>query len=187
MSPPPEQQRLILVSNRLPVEMQRDGAGHWAMSPSAGGLATGLGAAHRARGGYWIGWPGFTSESGCLDGEAEAALASENLIGVPLTVGFISKWYLLQATWHQGMWWAVAVVALGGLLALIYVWRLVELIWFSDPEEGDPAAADIREAPLSMLIPTWLLAGSTIYFGLDAHLTTRIATRAAEILMGGAG
>lgn len=109
------------------------------------------------------------------------------LIGFPLTSGFISKWYLLQATWHQGLWWAVAVVALGGLLALIYVWRLVELIWFSDPEEGDPAATDIREAPLSMLIPTWLLAGSTIYFGLDADLTTRIAARAAEILIGGAG
>jgi multicomponent Na+:H+ antiporter subunit D len=106
------------------------------------------------------------------------------LIGFPLTSGFISKWYLLSAAWAQGLWWAVAVVVLGGLLALVYVWRLLEVIWFTEP---DPDARPPKEAPLIMLIPTWVLALAVIYFGVDAELTTRIAARAAEILVGGLG
>ena len=41
------------------------------------------------------------------------------LIGFPLTSGFISKWYLLQAVWALPSYWnvaAVAVVVIGGTI-----------------------------------------------------------------------
>jgi multicomponent Na+:H+ antiporter subunit D len=106
-----------------------------------------------------------------------------SLIGVPLTVGFISKWYLVLAALERG-WWPVAFLVLAGsLLAVIYVWRVVEAAYFREAPAGQPSA---REAPLEMLIPTWVLIAANIYFGIDTDLTVGVASRAAAILIGGA-
>ncbi|HCL31823.1 MAG TPA: cation:proton antiporter [Candidatus Latescibacteria bacterium] len=105
-----------------------------------------------------------------------------SLIGVPLTVGFISKWYLVLAALERG-WWPVAVLILfGSLIAVAYVWRVVEIAYFHEPT-GKTAQA--TEAPLSMLIPVWILTGSTFTFGINSTFTVDIARRGAEILMAG--
>ena len=103
-----------------------------------------------------------------------------SLIGVPLTVGFISKWYLVQAALEQGMWPVAGVVLIGSLLALMYVWKVVEVAYFreADPELG------ISEAPLSLLAPTWVLVLANLYFGINASDSVGVATRAAEMLLG---
>lgn len=103
-----------------------------------------------------------------------------SLIGVPLTVGFISKWYLVQAALEQGMWPVAAVVLLGSLLAVIYIWKVVETAYLKAPPEG----RTFKEAPLSMLIPTWVLVLANLYFGIDAKLTSDVAIRAAQTLLG---
>ncbi|HIF56053.1 MAG: monovalent cation/H+ antiporter subunit D family protein [bacterium] len=103
-----------------------------------------------------------------------------SLIGVPLTVGFISKWYLVQAALEQGMWPVAGVVLLGSLLALMYVWKVVEVAYF---READPEL-EISEAPLSLLAPTWVLVLGNLYFGINASDSVDIATRAAEMLLG---
>jgi multicomponent Na+:H+ antiporter subunit D len=107
--------------------------------------------------------------------------AGLSLIGVPLTVGFVSKWYLMLAAMEQGWWPLVVVIVLGSLLALVYIGRVVEAGWF-----GDPADAERREAPLSLLLPTWILVVANIYFGIDTRLTVGMAELAAGQLMGGA-
>ena len=103
-----------------------------------------------------------------------------SLIGVPFTVGFVSKWYLVQAALERGMWPVAAVVMFGSLLAVIYVWKVVEVAYFQEADPDD----DIREAPLGLLIPTWALVIASFYFGIDATTTADIATRAAEVLLG---
>ena len=103
-----------------------------------------------------------------------------SLIGVPLTVGFVSKWYLVLASLESGRWPLAVLIVLSSLLAVIYIWRVVEAAYL----EPAPADSTAREAPLSMLIPTWALIGGNIYFGIDAGLTTRIADAAARILLG---
>jgi multicomponent Na+:H+ antiporter subunit D len=104
-----------------------------------------------------------------------------SLVGVPLTVGFISKWYLVQAALEDGMWWVAALVLAGSLLAVIYVWRVVEAGYLRAP------AADtvVREAPLSLIAPTWILVAANVYFGVNTDLTAGLAGRAAALLMGG--
>jgi multicomponent Na+:H+ antiporter subunit D len=104
-----------------------------------------------------------------------------SLIGVPLTVGFISKWYLLMALIEQG-WWPVAVLILiGSMLAVIYVWRIVEVAYFKDPLNVDETA---KEAPLIFLIPIWILVIANIYFGIDTRLSVQVAEGAAQSLFG---
>ncbi len=103
-----------------------------------------------------------------------------SLIGVPLTVGFISKWYLVVATLEDGRWWIAGVIMASSLLAVIYVWKVVEAAYLRDP----PAGRMVREAPLSMLIPTWTLVLANIWFGVDADYTVEVARTAAMGLLG---
>ena len=104
-----------------------------------------------------------------------------SLIGVPLTTGFVSKWYLLLAAIDSGMWWISIFILVSSLLAIIYVWRVVEVAYFSPSPEGAPEG----EAPLLMLIPTWVLILSNIYFGMDTRVSVGVAVEAAEFLLGG--
>ena len=46
-----------------------------------------------------------------------------SVIGVPLTVGFISKWYLVLAALESGQWWVAILILIGSLLAVVYMWR----------------------------------------------------------------
>ena len=103
------------------------------------------------------------------------------LIGTPLTVGFISKWYLVLGALERGWWWIAALMLLGSVLALIYIWRVIETAYFKPPPEGQTERC---EAPLSMLIPMWLLVLASVYFGIDASLTTGAASFAAQQLLG---
>ena len=110
-------------------------------------------------------------------------LGGLSLIGVPPTVGFISKWYLISAALAQGGVGVLiaGLILIGSLLAVIYVWRVVEVAYFQPAPEGAPAVA---EAPLAMLVPLWLLIGANIYFGLHTDLTVGVAERAARFLLG---
>lgn len=104
-----------------------------------------------------------------------------SLIGVPPTAGFVSKWYLVLAALEKG-WWPVAFfVVASSLLTLAYVWRVVEVAYF-----GPKIANTVRtEAPLALLIPTWLLVILNLYFGLDASVSAGMAQCAAAVLLGG--
>jgi multicomponent Na+:H+ antiporter subunit D len=114
---------------------------------------------------------------------AAFVLGAMSLVGVPLTVGFISKWYLLLAALERGWWPVAALVVMASLLAAVYCGRVIEAAYFRDPEPGT-IQAHARKAPLAMLAPMWVLIAANIYFGIDTDLTVDVAGRAAAILMG---
>ena len=103
-----------------------------------------------------------------------------SLIGVPLTAGFISKWYLVLGAIDKG-WWPLAIILLlTSLLALVYVWRVVEVMYF----RSDPNSPEVKEAPLSMVIPLYILVAMTIYFGIETSFSAGLANEAAEYILG---
>jgi multicomponent Na+:H+ antiporter subunit D len=104
-----------------------------------------------------------------------------SLIGMPLTAGFISKWYLVSAVLAAGYWPLAVLVLVSSLLALIYIWRVVEAAYFNVP---GAAMQKVKEAPASMLIPVWLLIGVNLYVGIDASLIFSMAQQAADTLIG---
>ncbi len=112
-------------------------------------------------------------------------LGGLSLIGVPLTAGFVSKWYLVQAAIEQDNWLVAVAILVGSLLAIIYVWRVVEVAYLRPAPEGTPAGG--IEAPWSMLVPTWILIGASIYFGIETSLNVGVASAAARFLLGVAG
>ena len=104
-----------------------------------------------------------------------------SLIGVPGTAGFISKWYLVVAALEQEAWISVAVILSGSLLAVVYVGKLIEALYFKPVAD---AGKVVSEAPVLLLVPTWGLVLANIYFGLDTDLTVGVAEKAAAILGG---
>lgn len=112
---------------------------------------------------------------------AAIAIGGLSLIGVPGTAGFISKWVLVEATIEKG-WWPVSVlIVLSSLLAVIYVWRVIETLYLKAPLAG----TEHKEAPLSMLLPMWLLALACIYFGFATDVTLTASRAAAQGLLAG--
>lgn len=109
-------------------------------------------------------------------------VAGLSLIGIPLTVGFVSKWQLVSAALEAEMWPLAALILLSSLLAIIYVWRIFEVAYLRQPPVTEHGP---KEVPLSMLIPTWILALAGIYFGAHATFTLDVAHTAARQLMGG--
>ena len=112
---------------------------------------------------------------------AAIVIGGLSLIGVPLTVGFVSKWYLIMATLENGWWPVTVLILLGSLLAIVYVWRIVEAAYFKPPLAG---RENIQEAPLSLLIPVWTMVVANIYFGIDTRLSVQVAQAASQSLFG---
>lgn len=104
-----------------------------------------------------------------------------SLIGIPLTAGFLSKWYLLMAALDRGWWPVVLFVITATLLATVYIGKVVEAAWL---RPAQPGRATVREAPLLLLLPTWILALANLYFGVDSDLTLGMAGLAASQLLG---
>ena len=117
---------------------------------------------------------------------AAIVIAGLSLIGVPGTAGFISKWYLVLAAIEQQHWFIVGVILIGSLLAVIYVWKLIEVLYFQPVNEtgqNTSRQASVKEAPLMLLIPMWVLVFANVYFGFNTELTVGTAEQAVKLLI----
>lgn len=107
-----------------------------------------------------------------------------SMIGAPLTVGFVSKWYLAVGAVDAGMWFIVPVILVSSLLTAVYFWRIIEGIYFGKGPEGEYTGR-VDEAPFGMVLPTLVLAALCIVFGIVAGAPVDVASRAATLLLGG--
>ena len=109
-----------------------------------------------------------------------------SLVGVPGTAGFISKWMLISALINEGVQGLVmvALVLVSSLMALVYVWRIVESMYFKPPLAAAGAA---KEAPVPLLAMTLLVAALNILFGLMPVIPIELSAAAADVLLTGAG
>ena len=97
-SPVRPRQRLLVVSNRLPIVLEPDGGHALVARPGSGGLVSALLPVLRHRGGTWVGWAGMASDEG-----NEAALANAlaeagrefgfGLEGVPVSTAEVRDYY----------------------------------------------------------------------------------------------
>ena len=110
-------------------------------------------------------------------------IAALSLIGVPGTAGFISKWYLISAAMELGTAGLplVAVILVSSLMAVVYVWRIVEAACFGEAT-AEPASA-VSVPPL-LVATLWLAAVANIYFGLVPDLPLTLSGDAAAELLG---
>jgi multicomponent Na+:H+ antiporter subunit D len=97
-------------------------------------------------------------------------MAAISMIGVPPSVGFVSKIYLIFAVVEAGNFLFMAVILLSTLLNLVYFWRVIETLYMKVGEAGPhheyetPVKKD--EIPLLMLIPILILGSLCIVMGI---------------------
>lgn len=86
--------KTIIISNRLPVQLQISDGGLSAI-PSVGGLATGMKSVHSGGESLWIGWSGLTDEEipESLENEIDNALAHHGCSKVGLTEKEVEGFY----------------------------------------------------------------------------------------------
>ncbi len=86
--------KTIIVSNRLPLQISID-EDSLVVTPSVGGLATGMKSVHGDGKGVWVGWSGINEDelSPELSKKVESRILAENCVSVPLTTTDIKEYY----------------------------------------------------------------------------------------------
>lgn len=85
--------KTIIVSNRLPVRIEKDGK-DYSYKASEGGLATGLGSIYKEGNNLWIGWPGASFKDNQVKEEISSGLRKESMKPVFLTEQDVEEYYL---------------------------------------------------------------------------------------------
>ncbi len=93
------------------------------------------------------------------------AIMMLSLAGIPLTMGFIGKFYILSVAVASGLWWLVAGIIIGSGIGLFYYLRVMALLFMERPADArEPAAAGLGQKAGTVVI--WLLAAATIIVGI---------------------
>lgn len=102
---------------------------------------------------------------------AAFAIGSLSMIGLPPTAGFVSKWYLLQASITGGEIFAAAVIMLSTLLNAAYFLPIIYAAFFKAPDEAS-GGHEHGEAPFAMLLALAITAGGVfaLFFFPDLPL-----------------
>ncbi|MFT5420608.1 MAG: multicomponent Na+:H+ antiporter subunit D [Candidatus Endobugula sp.] len=119
------------------------------------------------------------------------AIAGASLIGLPPSAGFISKWLLLNVAIDTGQWWWAMIMLSGGLMAAMYVFRVLNIAFtrvdnkaqsatqhalnklplaINQPPSFINEARAVNQLPTLMPLCAFLLAMFTIILGFNAEL-----------------
>jgi multicomponent Na+:H+ antiporter subunit D len=102
---------------------------------------------------------------------AAFTIGALGMIGIPPTVGFVSKWYLCLGGMEAENWWVVAVLIGSSLLNAVYFLPIVTTAWFGTqkapwPEEKRFGAL---ETHWMLLAPPLVTAFAVIVAGVVAN------------------
>jgi formate hydrogenlyase subunit 3/multisubunit Na+/H+ antiporter MnhD subunit len=102
-------------------------------------------------------------------------IAGVSLIGLPPSAGFIAKWLLLTTSIESGQWWWVLVVLSGGLLAAMYLFKILSLA-FDNTLDGRAVQSQLKALSSKVLtISALVLALITLTLGFNAEFILNIS------------
>ena len=107
---------------------------------------------------------------------AAFALASLSVVGIPLTSGFVSKWYLALGTVDGGRLVLLGVLLVSSFLNAIYLGSIVYKAYF---EEASPTSEEVREVPW-IVAPLAVSAAASLILGLYPVPVLELAGRAMQ-------
>jgi NADH-quinone oxidoreductase subunit N len=110
---------------------------------------------------------------------AAMAILLLSLTGIPPTVGFFAKLYVLIATVDAGVAWLAVAIALNAALAAFYYLRVIVYMYMRDPE-ADPAP--IERSPLTVLALVLSVAGVMLLGLFPDPIITFLRASAASLL-----
>lgn len=110
-----------------------------------------------------------------------------SLIGLPPFIGFPGKFMVIRAALEGGgVFFTVlmAIALLGTVVEGGYFFRIVQGLYFKQaPGDAGAASGEVREAPLSALVPVCVLAVAIVAVGVFPHILTDYLRAAAADLL----
>jgi len=97
-------------------------------------------------------------------------LAALGMVGIPPTIGFISKWYLGIGSIESGQNWVIIVLVASGILNAAYFIPVLYVAWFREPlgQWSNDSKESRWEIGWGLLLPPLVTATLTIVIGLLA-------------------
>ena len=88
-----------------------------------------------------------------------------SLAGIPMTAGFLGKFYVIAIAVQSGLWWLVAGIVLGSAIGLYYYLRMMVILFLDEPGESrrDAVSGWGQQSGGIMVL---LLAAAVIFFGI---------------------
>ena len=124
----------------------------------------------------WLAWP--------------MTIAMLGLAGIPATVGFIGKFYLIDATVSNGYTWLGVMIVIGSMLSLAYYLPVVAAMWMREAPDASERPSPVSPAlggglpaiagGSSELAPEGRPAGAT---GADVEAGIAVGQREPEVVL----
>lgn len=102
------------------------------------------------------------------------SIAALSMIGLPPTVGLVSKWYIVSGAYQTQQWMAIAVIAASTLLNAGYFVPIVYRAFLRSPTPSLPAHG---EAPRKMVLALVLTAAVTVLLFFFPDIALQLARR----------
>jgi multicomponent Na+:H+ antiporter subunit D len=106
---------------------------------------------------------------------AAFALSSLSIVGIPLTSGFVSKWYLALGAVDRHSLLILAVLLVSSLLAAGYLGQILYKAYF-ESEKEPLLYREVREVPW-IVVPLTITAAASLLLGLYPGLVLGLARR----------
>ncbi len=84
------------------------------------------------------------------------------LAGVPLTAGFIGKFFVFSLAVRAGLWWGVGIAFIGAAAGFYYYFKLIRAMWWNEA----PSGAAVVELPKVSHISVFALTTAIVVLGV---------------------
>jgi NADH-quinone oxidoreductase subunit N len=98
-----------------------------------------------------------------------------SLLGLPITAGFVGKFYVFNAALDSNLVWLAVLMGLNSVIGSYYYLRVMVVMYMSEPKQETA----IEPVPWTLATVLWIAAAGTIYVGLFPTRIIGFATKAA--------
>jgi NADH-quinone oxidoreductase subunit N len=98
-----------------------------------------------------------------------------SLLGLPITAGFLGKFYVFNAALESNLIWLAILLAVNTVIGAYYYLRVIVVMYMREPAEEIPA----EPVPGTLAAVLWIAAVGTVYVGLFPARIIDFAAKAA--------
>jgi NADH-quinone oxidoreductase subunit N len=113
------------------------------------------------------------------------AVSCFSLIGIPLTIGFFGKFFLILPAWKANLTGLVVILVINAAISAGYYLRIVGSLFLAAEKSGPRYGQPLREEtqihhPIPVLISVGISMVAVLWFGTVWPATSRLMNRTAE-------
>ena len=100
-----------------------------------------------------------------------------SLTGIPLTAGFMGKFYIFSAAVQQNLLWLVIIAVLNSVISAYYYLRVVKVMWLDEPKfEGSVSSSG------ALRLALFLACFGVLLLGVIPNYVMKLAEWAAQMM-----